>query len=227
MANIIVGGGLGALGRAVVARLVGQGDEVVVVDMADRQADGAKDTIGGVDLTDPTEVAAAYANAAATLGTVDGLVTVAGGFVWETLGDGSIDSWDRMYRMNVRSAAVSSHAILNHLAGPGGAIVNVGAAAVARVDVGMSPYAASKAGVMALTEGLAEELRSSGRRVNAILPTILDTPANRADMPDVDRSSWVSGEDAAQVVAFLLSPSSRCVTGVGIKLSLGRGETDR
>jgi len=133
--------------------------------------------------------------------------------------DGSIESWDRMYGMNLRTAAISSKAALSHLS-TGGAIVNVGAAAAADAAMGMAPYAASKAGVMALTQVLADELRDKGIRVNAVLPTIIDTPTNRKDMPEADTAAWVKPEAAAKVIAFLLSDESACVTGVGIKLSL-------
>ena len=221
MNRIIVAGGLGTLGRAVVQCLSAEGAQVVVVDVAEGQDPAAQAVIGGVDLADVGSVARAYANAAKVLGGVDGLVNVAGGFVWETMVDGSDESWDRMYRMNVRSAAVSCHAVLRHLRSPGGAIVNVGAAAAARAATGMAPYAASKAGVMALTESLADELRSKGIRVNAILPTILDTPANRQDMPEAEMSNWVSPAAAAKVVAFLLSANASCVTGEGVRLSGG------
>lgn len=225
MANIIVAGGFGALGRAVVALLGEQGHRVGVVDMAPVPgAHGAESAIGGVDLADEDAVAAAFAQTAQALGAIDGLVNVAGGFVWETLADGSPDSWDRMYRMNVRTAAVACRAVLPHMAASGtagsGAIVNVGAAAAFNVAAGMAPYAASKAGVMALTEGLAEELKPRGIRVNAVLPTIIDTPANRADMPDADVSTWVRPEAAARVIAFLLSDDAGAVTGVGVRLSL-------
>lgn len=219
MKNIIVAGGLGALGRAVVARLAADGAAIVVVDLGEGDVDGVRKVIGGVDLADRAAVEKAYAAATAELGGVDGLVNVAGGFVWETVADGSDESWDRMYRMNVRSAAVSSKAVLAHLSGKG-AIVNVGAAAAANVDTGMAPYGASKAGVMALTQSLAEELRPKAIRVNAILPTILDTPTNRADMPDADTSGWVRLEAAANVIAFLLSDQAASITGTGIKLSL-------
>jgi NAD(P)-dependent dehydrogenase (short-subunit alcohol dehydrogenase family) len=220
MANIIVAGGLGTLGRAVVAELATQGHRVAVVDLASGTLDASAFMLGGVDLTDPNAVDAAYAKAAADLGGIDGLVNVTGGFLWETIADGAPESWDRMYQMNLRSAAVSCHAILAHLDGRGGAIVNVGAAAAAPAGVGMAPYAASKAGVIALTESLADELRGKGIRVNAILPTIIDTPVNRKDMPDADASAWVSPSGAARVVAFLLSDDSAAVTGSGIKLSL-------
>lgn len=219
MGNIVVAGGLGALGRAVVAKLQQVGHRVAVVDLATAPSDGDTLLFGEVDLADETAVEAAYAAAAAELGGIDGVVNIAGGFVWETLADGSLDSWDRMYRMNLRTAAVSSRAALGHLK-PGGAIVNVGAASAAHPVAGFAPYAASKTGVMALTESLADELRAKGIRVNAVLPTVIDTPANRADMPDADTSAWVRPEAAADVVAFLLSAQSSCVTGVGINLSL-------
>jgi NAD(P)-dependent dehydrogenase (short-subunit alcohol dehydrogenase family) len=220
MSKIIVAGGFGALGRAVYADLAGRGHSVAIVDIAPVQ-DGFEGTaFGGVDLADADAVATAYAGAAKALGGLDGVVNIAGGFVWETVADGSIDSWDRMYRMNVRTAAISSHAALTHLSA-GGAIVNVGAAAALAVATGMAPYAASKAGVMALTEGLADELHSKGIRVNAVLPTIIDTPTNRKDMPDADFSAWVSPASAARVIAFLLSDEAASITGVGIKLSVG------
>lgn len=220
MANMIVAGGLGALGRAVVALLVEQGHRVAVVDKASpSEGTKADPAIGGVDLSDESSVAAAFAQAASALGPIDGLVNVAGGFVWETVAEGSPDSWDRMYRMNLRTAAMSCHAVLSHMSARA-AIVNVGAAAAVNVAAGMAPYAASKAGVMALTESLADELKGRGIRVNAVLPTIIDTPTNRADMPDADTSSWVKPEAAARVIAFLLSPEAGAVTGTGIKLSL-------
>lgn len=220
MANILVAGGLGVLGRAVTAELVGRGHRVAIVDMAPGSDNSpATVTIGGVDLADEPAVSSAYARAAEALGGLDGLVNVAGGFIWETLESGSLDSWDRMYRMNLRTAAVSCRAVLPHL--QQGAIVNVGAAAASRAAMGMAPYAASKAGVMALTESLAEELAARPVRVNAVLPSIIDTPTNRADMPDADTSTWVTPESAARVVAFLLSSDAGSITGVGIRLSLG------
>ena len=121
--------------------------------------------------------------------------------------------------MNLRTTAISSRAVLAYMAGQDAAIVNIGAAAAAAPGVGIASYAASKAGVAALTESMAEELR--GRvRVNAVLPTIIDTPTNRADMPDADTSAWVRPAAAARVIAFLLSADAGAVTGVGIRLSL-------
>ena len=218
---IIVTGAFGALGRALVAELAGRGVPVAAVDKADAPLDTpAALALGGVDLTDGAAVSSAYAAIAERFGPVAGLANVAGGFLWETIADGSIDSWDRMYAINVRTAVVSTRAALPHFADGGGAIVNVGAAGAIRPGTGMAPYAASKAGVLALTESLAEELRGRGIRVNAVLPTIIDTPTNRADMPDADTSAWVRPEAAARAIAFLLSAQAGAVTGAAIPLSL-------
>lgn len=226
MAGIIITGGFGVLGRAVVAELMSRGLAIVAVDMAPAPANmDATHLVGGVDLGDEAAVAAAYSDIAVRLGGISGLVNVAGGFLWETVADGSSASWDRMYQMNVRTAFLSSRAVLSHLA-DGAAIVNVGAAAALTPATGMAPYTASKLGVHALTESLANELRGKGVRVNAVLPTILDTPTNRADMPDADTASWVLPAAAARVVAFLLSEESASITGALIPLSLRGQERD-
>jgi len=195
MGHVIVTGGLGGLGRAVVTTLKSRGHRVVAVDIASGESDADR-VIAGVDLADETAVATAFSEAAGALGEIDALVNVAGGFTWEPVETGSMASWDAMYRINLRTAAISSRAALPHL--KSGAIVNVGAAASAAPGMGMAPYAASKAGVMALTESLAEELRGRGIRVNAILPTILDTPANRKDMPDADPAPGRRGRVVAR-----------------------------
>lgn len=221
-ANIVVTGGAGTLGHAVVEHLAGAGFNVAVIDMvASLKRTDSIFSFSGVDLADEEAVASAYATAAATLGPVDGVVNVAGGFIWEKIEEGSVYSWDAMYRINLRTALLSSRAALPHFSRRGGAIVNVGAAAASKADVGMGAYAASKAGVMALTESLAEELRGRRIRVNAVLPTILDTPRNREEITNADRSTWVSVEAAAKTIGFLVSEDSSAITGAGIKLSVG------
>ncbi|WP_206335820.1 SDR family NAD(P)-dependent oxidoreductase [Rhizorhabdus phycosphaerae] len=218
--KIIVTGGLGALGRAVVAELAGRGHDIAVVDVATPSGDlQGRLVLGGVDLGDEVAVKAAYDDIAGQLGGIDGLVNVAGGFLWETVTDGSLDSWDRMYRMNLRTAVISSRAAAAHMKA-GGAIVNIGAAAAGNAAMGMAPYAASKAGIKAFTESFADELKSRSIRVNAVLPTIIDTPTNRADMPDADRSGWVTPAGAARAIAFLLSDEAGTITGASIPLSL-------
>ena len=220
MAVIIVTGGFGALGRAVVRHLADAGHQVAAIDMVPVPPEHqAALNVGGVDLAEEDAVAEAYRTVVGDLGPLGGLVNIAGGFVWETVADGSLDSFDRMYRINLRTAAASCRAAIPLLEA-GSAIVNVGAAGAIRPGTGFAAYAASKTGVHALTESLAEELKGKGIRVNAVLPTIIDTPTNRADMPDADRSAWVRPEAAARVIAFLLSPEAGAVTGAAIPLAL-------
>lgn len=217
---ILVTGGFGALGRAVVAELAIQGAKVVAVDVAPQGgAEGAALALPGVDITDPAAAEQAVASVVDRLGGIDGLVNVAGGFTWETILDGSVESWDAMYRINVRTALLMSQAVARRLAGKGGAIVNIGANASTKAAMGMGAYAASKAGVARLTEALAEELKDQGVRVNAVLPSIIDTPVNRKDMPDAEFDRWVAPAALAKVVAFLLSDDAVPVTGALIPVT--------
>ncbi|WP_298281994.1 SDR family NAD(P)-dependent oxidoreductase [Novosphingobium sp.] len=221
MANVIVTGGFGVLGRAVVAELTRLGHAVAAVDLAATPADLACAlALGGVDLGEQDAVEAAYTRIAEALGGIGALINVAGGFVWEPVDGGTLEAWDRMYGINLRTAVVSTRAALPHLLRDGGAVVNIGANAATQPGTGMAPYAASKSGVRALTESLAEELRGRGVRVNAVLPTIIDTPTNRTDMPDADKSGWVRPEAAARVIAFLISAEAGAITGASIPLSL-------
>ncbi|GIZ50360.1 SDR family NAD(P)-dependent oxidoreductase [Noviherbaspirillum aridicola] len=213
----IVTGGFGALGRAVGEELVKRGARVALLDRSDSAGAGVPSAtlaIGGVDLGDEAAAGAALARVREQLGAIDGLVNVAGGFAWETLQSGAVSTWDRMYEINLRTAVVASQAALPHLLErTGGRIVNVGALASVKAGTGMGAYAASKAGVARFTEALAEELKDTGITVNAVLPSIIDTPANRKDMPDADPTRWVTPQALAAVIAFLLSDESAPITG--------------
>lgn len=150
------------------------------------------------------------------------LVNVAGGFTWETLEGGSIAAWAKMQAMNLTTAATISQLALPELRkSAAGRIVNIGAGAALKAGAGMGAYAASKSGVHRLTEALAEELTGTSVTVNAVLPSIIDTPANRADMPDADYSTWVQPSAIAEVIGFLASDAGRSITGALIPVTRG------
>jgi len=155
-------------------------------------------------------------------GGVDVLVNVAGGFVWQTLQDGGPETWARMYAMNVATAVTMTKAALAHLLErPGARIINIGAGASTKAAAGMGGYAASKSAISRLTESLADELKSHDITVNAVLPSIIDTSANRADMPGADTSDWVAPAALADIVLFLASPAARAVSGALIAVTRG------
>ncbi|MDB5884301.1 MAG: putative short-chain dehydrogenase/reductase [Polaromonas sp.] len=219
--RVLVTGGLGVLGRSVGAELAARGARVALVDRAPQtEVAGMQAVVGAVDLGDAASAAAAFAAVAERLGGIDAIVNVAGGFQWETLETGSVDTWDRLYTMNLRTAVIACREALPYLLRqPAGRIVNVGALAALKAGAGMGAYAASKAGVARLTEALAEEVKDRHITVNAVLPSMLDTPANRADMPDADVSRWVSTQALSGVIAFLLSDDARSITGASIPVA--------
>lgn len=222
--SVIVTGGFGVLGQAVSEAFAEAGYKVARIDFAPAARtpiDGTLD-IGGVDLTDVEATGAALGKVAEAHGGIDVLVNVAGGFTWETLEGGSLDAWARMSSMNLMSNATITKLALPALARSGaGRIVNIGAGAAIKAGMGMGAYAASKSGVHRLTEALAEEVSGQGITVNAILPSIIDTPTNRADMPDADFSTWVQPSAIADVILFLASAQARSITGALIPVTRG------
>jgi NAD(P)-dependent dehydrogenase (short-subunit alcohol dehydrogenase family) len=221
---IAVTGGFGSLGASVGRAAMAAGARVALLDRADASKAPAELSaalaLGGVDLGSASAASTAIARVVERFGRLDALVNVAGGFRWEKIEGGSIDTWDLLYQMNLRTAVSASQAALPHLlAGGDGRIVNIGAGAAAKAGAGMGAYAASKAGVARLTEALAEELKDRGVTVNAVLPSIIDTAPNRADMPNADFSRWVKPEQIADLIVFLLSDRARAITGALIPIS--------
>jgi NAD(P)-dependent dehydrogenase (short-subunit alcohol dehydrogenase family) len=214
-------GAFGVLGQAVARAAAGQGARVALIDFArdapaDLMAELGGDALirGGVDLSDADAASAAIEAVADRFGGLDALINVAGGFKWETVEGGGSGVWQRMFLVNLQTAVNASRAAIPHLKrSAAGRIVNVGAHAALKADAGKGAYAASKAGVHRLTESLAEELKADGVTVNAVLPSILDTPANRADMPDADFAAWVAPKDLAAVILFLASEQAGATTG--------------
>ena len=215
---IVITGAIGALGRCVSQAAVAAGASVVAVDRIDGTPAAGIHGWPALDLGDPQATQTALAGIAARHGRIDGLVNIAGGFRWETVAEGVTDTWDQLYHINLRTAVNACRAVLPHLR-PGGRIVNIGAAGAVKAAAGMGAYAASKAGVARLTEALAEELKERDITVNAVLPSIIDTPANRKDMPQADPSRWVQPQQLADVILFLLGERSSAVTGALIPVT--------
>jgi NAD(P)-dependent dehydrogenase (short-subunit alcohol dehydrogenase family) len=219
MGVLVVTGGFGVLGMALGKVAASAGWHVALVDRtetAPAELAGAERHIAaftGADLLDEAATLALFSRIEAQMGGIDALANVAGGFTWITIEQAAAWVWRSMQEMNVLTALSASRAALSGLKKSRGSIVNVGANAALHAAAGMGPYTAAKAGVHRLTEALAEELRPSGVRVNAVLPSIIDTPANRRDMPDADKSAWVAPEDLARVILFLASAEASAVNG--------------
>lgn len=220
--KIVVTGAFGALGSSVAAGVRAAGANVACIDSAAAPANPAalvqSVVLGGIDLTSASVANAALQEAAEKLGGLDGLVNIAGTFRWETLEGGTTDTWDLLYNVNVRTAVNATRAALPKLK-RGGRIVNIGAAGALKAGAGMGAYAASKSGVAKLTEALAEELKDRDITVNAVLPSIIDTPVNRADMPDAQFDRWVKAEQVADLIVFLLSGRASAITGALIPIT--------
>jgi NAD(P)-dependent dehydrogenase (short-subunit alcohol dehydrogenase family) len=219
---IVVTGGFGVLGRAVADAALAARAYVAIPGREQADKISARDrllVLGGVDLTDFAAAKQAFDAVAARFGKIDGLANVAGGFKWQMLGDGDLAGWTDLFRMNLVTAATATKAALPYLRATHGAIVNVGSAPAKKAGAGIGAYAASKAGVLRLTESLAEEEKKAGVRVNAVLPTIIDTPRNRADMPKADFSRWAKPEDIAKVILFLLSDDASAITGAELLIA--------
>ncbi len=218
---VVVTGASGALGRVVVEAALGRGARVAGLDYAESQIPAAANQIalGGVDLSDATEATKAIDAVAAHFGRLDALVNIAGGFAFEAVAEGDPRTWQHMYTLNVLTALNASRAAIPHLAASASArIVNVGAMGALQAGAGMGAYTASKAGVHRLTEALAAEWKGK-ITVNAVLPSIIDTSANRASMPKADFAKWVTPQELAEVILFLVSDAASAVTGALLPVS--------
>ena len=209
--RVLVTGSAGVAGRAVASAFQAAGATVTGVDIVDDEAPWP--TIVA-DLIDPDGAASAVAQA----GVIDVLANIAGGF---TMGDDIVgttdDTWDFMMNLNARTALNMCRAAVPGMVASGrGKIVNVGARGALRGAAAMGAYIASKSVVIRLTETLSDELKRKGINVNCILPSIIDTPRNRADMPKAKFAEWVSPEAIADVVLFLASPAADAIHGASI-----------
>lgn len=209
--TVVVTGANGALGRAVCALAQQQGALVHGIDIAFDDTDPCKaEKCHVVDLTDTSAVEACFD----AIGDFDGVFNVAGGFAMGAHAWADDDDWDFMFKINVATLRTVLHSAVPRLvARSGGSIVNIGAYGALQGQAAMSAYCAAKSTVMRITESLSAEVRGNGVNVNAVLPTIIDTPANRAGMPDADPVQWVAPSDLASVICFLGSDAANAVHG--------------
>jgi NAD(P)-dependent dehydrogenase (short-subunit alcohol dehydrogenase family) len=221
--SAIVTGGTGGLGSAVVARLLDDGWRVVVPWIVEAELSRVSDTEGleliQADLFDPEAVAKVVGQAAGNAeAPLRGVVNLVGGFamggrVHET----PIEEFEKQFRLNLRPTyLVVAAAVPYMLSGGGGSIVCVGTRAAVQPFSGAAGYISSKAAVIAFAQAVAAEYKHDGIRCNAILPSVIDTPGNRASMPKADFEKWVKPAEIAGVIAHLLSDDSRPTSGVAI-----------
>ncbi|MBS0326058.1 MAG: SDR family NAD(P)-dependent oxidoreductase [Proteobacteria bacterium] len=224
---VAITGAAGNLGRAVAAAFETRGARLALfarseASLASAFGEPTERRMHVVaDLLDRDAVLRAVASVIARARRIDVLVNVAGGFRMDgPVHATSATTFDSLFALNVVTLANMAHAVVPHMLAAGrGAIVNVGAFAASRGGAGMGAYAAAKSGVIRLTESMAAELRERGINVNCVLPTILDTPENRRDMPQADPSKWVALPDLAGVIAFLASDDARAVHGAAIPVT--------
>jgi NAD(P)-dependent dehydrogenase (short-subunit alcohol dehydrogenase family) len=230
----LVTGGAGALGRSVVERFLEEGANVHVPVFAEDEIAGLRRHLGTAgeavtfhrngDLTDVEKVATIFAAVREAEGRgPEILLNLAGGFHSSPLEETDPGLWHRMWQMNATTAFLTSRAAFPEMKERGwGRILNVSAfPALDRGRKGLSAYGAAKAAVLNLTQTLAREGAGHGITANAIVPSTIDTPANREAMPDADTSAWLPPEEMAGVLAFLASDEARLVTGAAVTLTLG------
>ncbi len=223
----LITGAAGHLGRAVAAAFEAEGANLVLLDRTRARLDAA---YGGdspsrlllaCDLLDGAQVQAAVDGAIGRYGSIDVLCNIAGGFrMGEAVHETSDVTWAALFDLNGRTLLHAVRAVVPtmQLRG-GGKVINVGAASAQRGLAQMGAYTASKAVVIRLTEAMAAELRDQGINVNCVLPSIIDTPDNRAVMPEADPARWVAPADLASVIRFLASDAARAVHGAAIPVT--------
>lgn len=225
--TIVVTGAYGNLGRAVAAKLETEGAKMV---LAGRKREALDEAFPGetpkrikvaVDLMDEAATVEALAAAARQFGPINGLCAIAGGFDMGTpVHETPAEAWARMFDLNVRTLLSSVKAVVPGMIEHGhGRIVTIGALGAVKGGAKMAPYAVAKSSVMRITEAMAAELAASGITVNCVMPSIVDTPENRKAMPKADPSKWVSPDDIAATIAFLMSPSANAVNGALIPVT--------
>jgi NAD(P)-dependent dehydrogenase (short-subunit alcohol dehydrogenase family) len=223
----IVTGGTGALGQVITTTLLEAGLAVAIPYAVPEERTALENRLTAeqrarvhavaADVTDEAAMGAFVGAVRERHRRVDALVNVVGGFAGGDLVGTPLAEWERMMRLNLTSVVIACRAVLpGMIEARAGRIVNIASRAVVPPQGGFIAYTVSKAAVITLTQALAQEVKPHRITVNAVLPSTMDTPANRRAMPDADRSGWVSTQDVANVVAFLLSERAAAVSGAAV-----------
>lgn len=224
--TIVVTGGTGALGTTVVHRLLGEGHRVAVTWVVEAEATRLEEGAGSsampvrADVTDPDSIQAALASIRSRFGPIDALVHLVGAWTGGASTEKhAIDQWHRMLALNLTSAFLCCRAVLPEMIERDhGRIVLVSSRTAHADRAGQVGYAVSKAGVEVLARTIAEETKASDVTANVVSPATMDTPANRAALPDADMSSWVSPDDVAGAVSFLVNETGGAIRGATLPL---------
>jgi NAD(P)-dependent dehydrogenase (short-subunit alcohol dehydrogenase family) len=225
--TVIVTGAAGNLGKAVAHAFADRGANLVLVDLESKslerafEAENERRSFVSADLLATAGAANVAQAAIARFGRIDVLCNIAGGFrMGEMVHETSDENWNFLFDLNARTVLHTVRAVVPHmLSAGGGKIVNVGAFAAQKGAARMGAYTASKATVIRMTEAMAAELREKNINVNCVLPTIIDTPENRAAMPKADPAKWVAPSDLANVIVFLASDGARAVHGAAVPVT--------
>jgi NAD(P)-dependent dehydrogenase (short-subunit alcohol dehydrogenase family) len=220
--TVMITGASGNLGRAVAEAFAGLGANLALLDVK-RGAlkDDPRRVFLEANLLDAESARAATEKALQRFGRIDVLCNIAGGFrMGAPVHDTKDADWDFLFGLNARSVLHMARAVVPHMLSAGsGKIVNIGAFAAQRGAASMGAYVASKSVVIRLTETMAAELREKNINVNCVLPTVIDTPENRAAMPKADPGKWVAPQDLAAVIVFLASDAARAIHGAAIPVT--------
>lgn len=226
----VLTGGAGALAEGVIQRFQDEGVRLALVDRDQGRleakfgnVDPAKYLlVGGIEISDPAKVAEAVEKIVAHFGKIHILVNIAGGYsAGKPVHEADEATWDSMVDSNAKSVFLMSGAVIRVMLsqGEGGRIINIGATGGLKGGKNSAAYSVAKSSVFRLTESMSAELKDEYITVNAVYPSTIDTPANRASMPNSDFSKWVTPESMAGVIAFLASEAGRDITGAALPVT--------
>jgi NAD(P)-dependent dehydrogenase (short-subunit alcohol dehydrogenase family) len=227
LSNVVITGARGALGSTLTETFLGAGCRVAGVDIA-VETEGeilADDSTDGlfwrhVDATDPSSVQTAVEDIDSELGSIDALINCAGGYRWSHIDDVSDDDLDFLVGANLRSGLLFVREVVPKMTDQGfGRIVLMSSKSTLNPGEGEGPYASSKAGLNTLAESVAAEVKEEDVNINAVLPSIIDTPANRDSMPDADYSKWVKRDQLADIIFRLTQPFGDPINGALIPVA--------